>query len=499
MDIILEKLREIVHKSHVSDTKYLTFAYSQNVDPILEGIPDYVAIPKSAQEISEILKLANEKNIPVYPRGGGCCEFGGSKPIGDGGIVLDLKQMDKIINLDEDHLIVTVESGISWAQLDEYLSPFGLYTGCMGPGSGMTASIGGGISHHSVGGGGGAKYGACTKQLISLEVVLPTGEIINTGSQANRFSKIPFGRFGNGPDLSGLFCGDNGILGIKTKVSLQVFPRPKFVECKTFQLKGNTARSAAKIMIEIRRRGIDVYDAMYIPDIVVSVFKSEKVILPWIENKIRRGLFFYTIEAYSQEELNEKVKQLDQIFEENKAKILGPEISDGNIARWHYKEQGHWQLYHPLWGLTPTSEPCTTECFVPIQQFPSLLEAIEQWEYEHTPEMDKIFEVTKVRPIVGSGPILLLGENSVEVTCGFTTYPHKDIREINLSLWKSMIDLVTKMGAQWYMMGDICSREFVEIGAFTPEYYSLLTNMKRILDPKNILSRGKFKLLEVEK
>jgi len=137
-----------------------------------------------------------------------------------------MKRMNKIINLDQDNLIVTVEAGISWGKLNEYLCHFGLYTGCMGPGSGMTAAVGGSISHHSVGGGGCAKYGACTNQLVSLEVVLPTGDIIETGSQANKYSKSPFNRFGNGPDLAGLFCGDNGIFGVKTQVSLQIFPRP---------------------------------------------------------------------------------------------------------------------------------------------------------------------------------------------------------------------------------------------------------------------------------
>jgi len=86
--------------------------------------------------------------------------------------------MNNILNLDEDNLVVTVEAGISRGKLNEYLCHYGLYTGCMGPGSGMTASVAGGLSHHSAGGGGSAKYGSCTNHLVSLEVVLPTGDLI---------------------------------------------------------------------------------------------------------------------------------------------------------------------------------------------------------------------------------------------------------------------------------------------------------------------------------
>ncbi|MHA1669388.1 MAG: FAD-binding oxidoreductase, partial [Promethearchaeota archaeon] len=263
MTELYQKLEEIVSKKYISNSIYVRHAYSRNVDPVLQGVPDFVIRPKNAQEIAEILKIANEENIAVIPRGGGDCEFGGSKPLDDSGIVLDLKRMNDVINLDQENLIVTVEAGISWGKLNDYLCNFGLYTGCLGPGSGLTASVGGGISHQSVGGGGCAKYGSCTNQLVSLEVVLPTGEIIETGSQANKYSKLPFNRFGNGPDFSSLFCGDNGIFGVKTQVSLQVFPKPPFADYKTFLMPRKSEEVSAKIFTEFRRKGIDVYDSMY--------------------------------------------------------------------------------------------------------------------------------------------------------------------------------------------------------------------------------------------
>jgi FAD/FMN-containing dehydrogenase len=501
MSKLYQKLEKIVSEKFITDSEYIRHAYSRNVDPILQGVPDIVIRPQDAREISEIMKIANEENIPVYPRGGGDCEFGGSKPIGDNGIVLDMKQMNNIINLDQDNLIVVVEAGISWGKLNEYLSDYGLYTGCMGPGSGMTASIGGGISHHSVGGGGCAKYGACTNQLVSLEVVLPTGEIIETGSQANKFSKTPFNRFGNGPDLAGLFCGDNGILGVKTKVALQIFPRPPYVNYKTFALNRKSAQVSAEIFSDIRHQGINVYDAMYIMDLVVKIGVDQGLFPLWEDNlKRKRGIFFYTIEANSETELNEKIKQLDEIIlNKKKTDELGPEISDGNIARWHYEEQGHWQFYHNLWGMFPALEPLTAECFTPINTYPEILTDLDIWDMEHNDEIQKITSITGQRPITGSGPILLIDGCNVELTCGFTSFPpyyngeyHEIIEKLNLKLWKSILERVTKHGVQWYMMGEMMSREMVEMDAYQASFYECMKDIKKTLDPNCILSRGKF-------
>ncbi len=498
MSDLYNKLEKIVNDKYISNDIYVRHAYSRNVDLVLQGVPDIVIRPKDAEEISEILKVANEENIAVIPRGAGICEFGGSKPIGDNGIVLDLKRMNNILNLDEENLIVTVEAGISWGKLNENLCHFGLYTGCMGPGSGMSASIGGGISHHSVGGGDCAKYGACTNQLVSLEVVLPTGEIIETGSQANRYSKIPFNRFGNGPDLAGLFCGDQGIYGVKTEVSLQVFPKPKFAEYKTFQLPRKEREVSAKIMTEIRQKGIDVYDTMYIMDLIVRFGIEENFMPLWQHLKKKRGIIFYTIEANTEAELDEKVKQLDEIMLNNKAEFLGPEISDGNLGKWQYTE-GNYQFYHNLWGIFPSMQPLTAECFAPINQYPAILNDIDQWDMEHDEDIRKIFEITKIRSITGSGPILLIDGNNVEITCGFTSFwsyyngeVHKFIDDINLKLWKSLLKRVTEAGVQWYMMGDFMSRLMVDIGAYSEEFYNLMKSIKKILDPKMILSRGKF-------
>ena len=118
---------------------------------------------------------------------------------------------------------------------------------------------------------------------------------------------------------------------------------------------------------------------------------------------------------------------------------------------------------------------------------------------EHNDEMNVFLEVTGQRPVSGSGPIFLIDGNNVELTCGFTSFPsyydgqiHPEFDDLNLKLWKSFYKMVTKWGAQWYMMGQMASQIMAEMEAYLPDYYKTLKILKYTLDPKCILSRGKF-------
>jgi hypothetical protein len=225
----------------------------------------------------------------------------------------------------------------------------------------------------------------------------------------------------------------------------------------------------------------------------------------WDKLKKKRGIIFYTVEANSEAELDEKVKQLDKIILSNNCEELGAEISDGNIAKWHYTEQGHWQFYHNLWGIFPAFEPLTAECTTMIYDFPKILHDIELWDVEHTEDMNKIMEITKMRPMSGSGPIGLNKGNTIGLSCGFNSFSsyydgevHEIIKELNMKLWKSLLKRITEWGVQWYMMGDLMSRVMADIGAYPPEYYNFMKSIKRTLDPKCIVSRGKFNFWNFE-
>ena len=149
--------------------------------------------------------------------------------------------------------------------------------------------------------------------------------------------------------------------------------------------------------------------------------------------------------------------------------------------------------------MFPSIQPLSAECFCPINKFPEVLQDVDQWDIEHEEDMRKIFNITKIRPISGSGPVPLVDGNNVEVTAGFVSFwryfdgqIHDVIRETNLKLWKSLLKRLIKHGLQYYMMGEFLSRLMVEIGGCSEEYYNLMKGIKEILDPNMILSRGKF-------
>ncbi|GAH97457.1 unnamed protein product [marine sediment metagenome] len=219
-------------------------AYSRNVDPAFpDRWADIIVRPQSTEEVSEIIKIANKYKIHMVPRGGGADLVGGS--VTEGGILLDLTRMNQILEINETDYYCEVECGITWGILVSELQKKGLTTGVLGPGSGYSATIGGGLSN-STAGFGSTKYGLVPDICLGVEVVLPNpqGTILRTGAAANKYAK-PFCRYGVAPDFTGLFMGDVGTMGIKTKAFLKIFPlgnRNMHVANKDILPGGNSAR-----------------------------------------------------------------------------------------------------------------------------------------------------------------------------------------------------------------------------------------------------------------
>ena len=498
MTSIFKDLKKIVGENSISDNEYIRYCYSKTGDAIYQSIPDFVIRPNSTEEVSEIMQIVNKEKIPVVPRGGGAGLFAGAVAH-RGGIVLDMTSLKRIIDINYENHCVTVECGITWAELNTELFKHGYYTGALGPGSGMSAVIGGGLSHNSVGGGGGAKYGSCCKHVMGLEVVLPKGDIINTGSLCSKYVEKPFSRYGFGADFSGLFLGDNGIYGIKTKAILQIYPKPPYHAGKTFQLKRGNMKYGVNIFQEwIDKGGFSIYDGFYFPDYFVMGMNAMKppTFTPW--SKINKSMIFYTTEAFSEAELEANIEALDAIVIKNKGKALGPEIEDGNFAKYHYEQNGHWSFYQNVFGIPIGTQSLTTEAHCPINIFPKIIDEISNsFTSKHQDEFTEILKLTGIPPGAGCGSVGLAGESNVELAIGFTTVIKPELKELNLKLWKDQLDMVIKSGAMNYMLGYIGSRQLIRSRAFTDQYINFMKDIKKTLDPNNILSPGKF-MFEME-
>ncbi len=218
---IINELSKIVGDKNIiyGDTDLLEmYSHDEVPDTRLAKMPEVVVKPKTTDEISEILKLANRELIPVTPRGGGSGESGGAVPL-FGGIVLSLDRMNQILEVDKVNMVVVVEPGVVTSQINEVLKTEGLvFAGY----SADTCYIGGNIAENA-GGAKAVKYGVTDRYVLGLETVLPTGEIVQFGGKCIKDVA--------GFNLVHLMVGSEGTLGIFTKIYLRMMPLPSERRC----------------------------------------------------------------------------------------------------------------------------------------------------------------------------------------------------------------------------------------------------------------------------
>jgi glycolate oxidase len=216
---IVEELKRIVGERYVvfgDPEKLEPYSHDEVAEKEYAHMPEAVVRPVSAEEIAAVMKLANREKIPVTPRGAGSGLSGGAVPI-QGGIVLLMDRMNRILEIDRDNMMITVEPGVVTNEINQVLKETGLfYAGY--PMSLETCFVGGNVAENA-GGGKAVKYGVTSRYVLGLEMVTPTGEIVQLGGKLVKDV--------TGYNLIGLMVGSEGTLGIFTKVTLKLLPLPK--------------------------------------------------------------------------------------------------------------------------------------------------------------------------------------------------------------------------------------------------------------------------------
>lgn len=210
------KLRAIVGEAHYRDDKEALVAHSYDGTPMLQSLPDGVIYPSSTQEVSDIMNVLHENRIPVVSRGSGSNLCGGTVPV-QGGIVMVMHRMNRILDTDLENLTVTVQPGLITADLITHVESLGLFYP-PDPSSMRISTIGGNIAECS-GGLRGLKYGTTKDYVIGLEAVLADGRILRTGGKLMKDVA--------GYDLTKLLVGSEGTLAIVTEAILKLIPPPK--------------------------------------------------------------------------------------------------------------------------------------------------------------------------------------------------------------------------------------------------------------------------------
>lgn len=214
-EALLEQIRTIVGiQSVFTDWEELE-DYSHDETEDLRFYPQVLVKPQTSEQISELMKLANEHHIAVTPRGGGTGLSGGALPV-HGGLLMAMEKFNQILEIDERNLQATVEPGVITEVFMDAAAEKGLLYP-VDPASKGSCFIGGNVSHGS-GGPRVVKYGTIREYILNLQVVLPTGEIIWTGANTLKFA--------SGYNLTQLMIGSEGTLGIITKIVVKLVPKP---------------------------------------------------------------------------------------------------------------------------------------------------------------------------------------------------------------------------------------------------------------------------------
>ena len=213
----IEDFKQIVGEQYVFVDAETLQNYSHDETERLSYLPDVVVKPRTTDEIAAIMRLCNQHIIQVTPRGGGTGLSGGALPH-LGGVLLSMERFKSIIEIDERNLQVTVEPGVITEELQNAVKEKGLFYP-PDPSSRGSCFIGGNVAENS-GGPKAVKYGVVKDYVLNLEVVLPTGDVIWTGSNVLKNS--------TGYNITQLMVGSEGTLGIVTKIVLKLIPFPKY-------------------------------------------------------------------------------------------------------------------------------------------------------------------------------------------------------------------------------------------------------------------------------
>lgn len=465
METIERTLSGIVGKNYVSTEDFELWCYSRDFSPEFPKIPSIVVMPENTDQVSEIAKVANQTKTPIWPRGGGTSCCASAMPLKDGGILLDLTRLNKILEINEEDMTATVQPGVVLRTLAEGLKKKNLHPVNLGScGSGLAATVGGGIVTAAEG-WGTTEFGNYCEQVVCLEVVLPTGEILRTGSDSTK-NGTKCERYVNGPDLAGLFCGSQGFLGIITEATIRLIPAPEKVDFSTPTF--NTLEDLSKALMSITRERIS-YGAISLGGTrtVKGLFNPE------MENE---GIIFIIIQGKEQE-VDYKKKLLVEIIEKYKGIDLGGEIT----KRGYYDQDLFWPIAEAL-KFGRYAAGCN---ILPLTRLPFFIRRAERFFYE---ENKKLTEESGIRgPFIFPSPGI--GRASmVNVIYYDETDPIK--WKLTLGLWKKWLESNLANGGGAYWVGSAYGNLLASF--WRESTYKLLKTLKRAMDPNNILNPGIF-------
>lgn len=449
-------LEDIVGAENVLTEPEDLFCYAYDSTHI-ESMPDAVVRPGSTDEVARIVRLANELEVPVIPRGSGTGLSGGSVAV-EGGIVMDLTRLNKILEINTSDLYAIVEPGTITLDFSNTVEAQGLLYP-PDPGSNSASTLGGNVAENA-GGLRGLKYGVTKDYVMGLEVVSPTGQIFNTGSKTVKCV--------TGYDLTRLMVGSEGTLGVVTKITLKLVPKPEF--SRAMQAIFDEIGKAASTVSAIIKAGIVPATLEILDNVTINAIEDYKPVgLP------RDAAAVLLIEADGAKEAVEKqASQIDEICRKEGAVRV-------DVARDEAEKAKVWAGRRAALAALARVRPTTIleDATVPRSRIPEMVAAINSIAKEYNLKVGTFGHA-------GDGnlhPTFLTDERDSDEMARVEKAVDELFR-IGLSLGGTLSGEhgigITKAKFLRWEMGD----SGVEV----------MRKIKRALDPKNILNPGKMDL-----
>lgn len=455
---IFQQLKDIVGAAYIHDSEAQRIAYGKDRTEDLVFLPEVVVLPKDTAEISQIMQLCYQENIPVTPRGAGTGLAGGALPV-CAGLVLSLERLNRILDLDEENLQVTTEPAVVTEVLQNAVQAKGLYYP-PDPASRGSAFIGGNVATNA-GGPRAVKYGVVKDYVLNLEVVLADGSIIWTGANTLKNS--------TGYNLTQLMVGSEGTLGIITKIVLKLLPAPS--HSLLMLVSFPSAIKACAAVAAIFRAGIvpscmEFMERQAI-DIAKNYLQDETIKVK--ENTAAQLII--EVDGNHLDSLYEDCEKINQVLERF-------DCDDVLFADDEATKNSLWKLRRNLnYAVKNFSAVKKADTVVPRAALPQLLEGIHRIGQKHG-----IHALNYGHAGDGNLHVTLLKENLPEAHWN---------QEMPLAM-QAIFELVAKLkgtisgehGIGWIQ------KEYLKL-VFSPIEIQLMRAIKNSFDSKNILNPNK--------
>ncbi len=465
---LYDQLVKIVGEKNAAKDDYARYAVHADAGFEKGGQPDFIVRPQTTEHVAEIVKLANRHKTVITVRGGASSAAGGVTPVTPGGILMDVTDMNKILDINLETSTITAEAGITFGEIAAKVHPLG-YTFCLGGHAIYSATLGGCIANTSVSIGSG-HYGLFGEQVVNLKVVTPTGEIICTGSDAMKAGGH-FQRYGNGPDVSGLFIGDSGILGVKTEATIRLYPMPEArrfeVYCFDSLEKGTTAS------IKLEQAGI--FDGIInFGDHTINVIKAPGGVSDNVPDGTQ--LLFRLSIAGDEAYVEHHLKKLDGIAHNYGGIKIGPELANPVTYDIMGTEFSKLRVYGVIAPIA---------CLTPMSKIPEITRIVEEYLKQHS---DVILDIkgSTLKSWTNAGVVTKGASISYAGRVSFTENPA--LKEKAYQVWHALLEKMIEMGGCPYWTGKTWTPHMAR--GYRPEYLTFLKALKKSMDPNNILNRS---------